>query len=199
MLMKPGFQARQVNAQTHVPWLLINGEPTTPAQLQAAGCAGTATRPRHRPHLPVTIDDADAFSPRPQNCAYAARGQRTGKPICKFTAYQHQSYWDNVATRDDRIDPKIHGKSVELAMILSLFWFRCKSPHSTRRSRLAIKLLLSNILSQSGPCRLAGWTPRRASTGCWDYVACTPGLTPKLNHFKSSICSATQNCSGTPH
>lgn len=74
-------QARQVNAQTHVPWLLINGElRQTPAQLQAAGAAlGTATRASAQAALARRfIDDADAFShsPAAKLRFYAARGAR---------------------------------------------------------------------------------------------------------------------------
>ena len=74
-------QARQVNAQTPVPWLLINGElRQTPAQLQAAGAAlGTATRASAQAALARRfIDDADAFShsPAAKLRFYAARGAR---------------------------------------------------------------------------------------------------------------------------
>ncbi|MFS9432722.1 ABC transporter substrate-binding protein [Citrobacter sp. C348] len=74
-------QARQVSAQTHIPWLLINGElRQTPAQLAAAGNAlGTAARTAAQAGLARQfIDEADAFS---HSAAaklrfYAARGAR---------------------------------------------------------------------------------------------------------------------------
>lgn len=74
-------QARQVSAQTQIPWLLINGElRQTPAQLTAAGNAlGTATRTRAQAELARQfIDEADTFS---HSAAanlrfYAARGAR---------------------------------------------------------------------------------------------------------------------------
>ncbi|MEG2588413.1 MAG: ABC transporter substrate-binding protein [Citrobacter sp.] len=74
-------QARQVNAQTQIPWLLINGElRQTPAQLTAAGNAlGTTTRATVQAELARRfIDEADVFS---RSAAanlrfYAARGAR---------------------------------------------------------------------------------------------------------------------------
>ena len=74
-------QARQVSAQTYIPWLLINGElRQTPAQLTAAGNAlGTATRTTAQAGLARQfIDEADVFSHSAgaKLRFYAARGAR---------------------------------------------------------------------------------------------------------------------------
>lgn len=74
-------QARQVNAQTQIPWLLINGElRLSPQQLLAAGEAlGVATRARTQAKLAQRfIDEALAFShsPAAKLRFYAARGAR---------------------------------------------------------------------------------------------------------------------------
>lgn len=61
-------QARQVSAQTHIPWLLINGELRhTPEQLRAAGEAlGVVSRTAMQAALARRfIDDAMAFSHTP--------------------------------------------------------------------------------------------------------------------------------------
>ncbi|EPB2247184.1 ABC transporter substrate-binding protein [Citrobacter sp. FDAARGOS_156] len=74
-------QARQVSAQTQIPWLLINGElRSTPEQLLAAGEAlGVATRARAQAKLARQfIDEALTFShsPAAKLRFYAARGAR---------------------------------------------------------------------------------------------------------------------------
>ncbi|MCR3695754.1 MULTISPECIES: ABC transporter substrate-binding protein [Citrobacter] len=74
-------QARQVSAQTHIPWLLINGELRhTPEQLRAAGEAlGVVSRTAMQAALARRfIDDAMAFSHTPAANLrfYAARGAR---------------------------------------------------------------------------------------------------------------------------
>ena len=74
-------QARQVNAQTHIPWLLINGELRhTPEQLRAAGeVLGVVSRTTMQAALARRfIDDAMAFSHTPAANLrfYAARGAR---------------------------------------------------------------------------------------------------------------------------
>ena len=74
-------QARQVNTQTQIPWLLINGElRQTPEQLHVAGEAlGQTTRAAAQALLALQfIDDAIAFShsPAAKLRFYAARGAR---------------------------------------------------------------------------------------------------------------------------
>lgn len=74
-------QARQVSAQTQIPWLLINGElRRTPEQLLAAGKAlGVDSRARAQARLARRfIDEALAFSHSPgaKLHFYAARGTR---------------------------------------------------------------------------------------------------------------------------
>lgn len=74
-------QAKQVYAQTQIPWLLINGElRQTPQQLHAAGKAlGTETRTAAQAALAQKfIDEADIFSrsPAAKLRFYAARGAR---------------------------------------------------------------------------------------------------------------------------
>ncbi|WP_260864179.1 ABC transporter substrate-binding protein [Citrobacter sp. Marseille-Q6884] len=74
-------QARQINAQTQIPWLLINGElRQTPEQLHAVGKAlGTETRTAAQARLARQfIEEADTFSrtPAAKRRFYAARGAR---------------------------------------------------------------------------------------------------------------------------
>lgn len=74
-------QARQINAQTQIPWLLINGGlRQTSAQLLAAGeVLGSAARATKQAILARQfIDEADAFShsPAAKLRFYAARGAR---------------------------------------------------------------------------------------------------------------------------
>jgi iron complex transport system substrate-binding protein len=74
-------QARQVSAQTQIPWLLINGDlRRSPEQLLAAGKAlGVDSRARAQARLARRfIDEALAFShsPRAKLRFYAARGAR---------------------------------------------------------------------------------------------------------------------------